>query len=532
MGNELNCCKENNDYLYTLEGITTKQKHYNFGFENKESFYEKINNPLAVYKAFDVGLVNTKSIRQTEQSDDSDIENNEEKQSNNMSNINLNCHQKVSEIFASLGDDSYHKSKPNSEKDLNIENLDIEKNDKIKSDELNDSTNGKFTYYKANHHFTLGYNTRNKENLFQNNTSKILSKTINHNTTLDASDPYFFIHLSFLDVCNNVKHEYGVDISMFLKEHLVNRLKLFKKISRRYCIKHASISEEKLNSLFPKDKLLYCKGRLYSNEYFIKLSKSNNNNNKNDNKEAVYWGETDLQGKKHGYGTLIYSNGQMFEGFWLNDEFDLFGRRIDLDGTVFEGFFSKGELNGKGTESNLIFTYKGNFLNGSKNGVGELKSDMEIYNGEFENNLKHGNGRLCYLSTGNQYEGSFENNKINGQGMYKWSFGDVYSGEFKNGMLHGFGLYKWINGDSYEGDYYNGLRWGKGILINSNGNKYEGDFLDNVPHGKGKITKIGKEPIEVEFVNGMQVRNPVKKEIKENKVGEKSPSKLKSEKNQ
>ena len=62
------------------------------------------------------------------------------------------------------------------------------------------------------------------------------------------------------------------------------------------------------------------------------------------------------------------------------------------DGTVFEGQFLNGELNGKGRISlpKLQILFEGNFVNGKKQGHGILKTERQLYEGDFKDDMKHG----------------------------------------------------------------------------------------------------------------------------------------------
>lgn len=580
MGNEINCLKENEPISQSKNNKTSRQA---LGKGAKEAFLEKMNNPLVIYRDKHEENLNTRNNNDDDSDYDNKIDTNHigdfdpinldfqsniddifKTLSNNSgdypeANTNLNFYPKKESIFENIeytspfktidnpqlknskkkiNDLSYNKSpithktnksknnssycnKDNDDDQISIENISFNNPHNIKLNSTMTKKNITFENLLSNK------NTRNKSFILDKNHNKYYSRTLNQ-TTGDNTHSNSFTHLSYYEVVDHIKELYKIDISEFRKEYLYNREKKLRKITKRYCIKHAPIPEETLSKHYDKNQMKYCKG-IY---VLDNLDKSKENDEKHfankclfDSRDYIYWGEQNLEGKKHGYGTLIYSCGIKYEGLWVNDKFNLYGRIIDLDGTISEGFFIDEKLNGKGYQSTLIGSYRGDFLNGIKHGLGELKTENEVYIGEFEDDQKHGNGRLEFILSGNYYEGNFVNNKIDGNGVYTWTFGDVYIGEFKSGILHGIGLYKWVNGDSYEGEYRNGLRWGKGTLVNSNGNKYVGEFQDNVPHGKGKIYKKNNSSIPVEFINGVQVKNNLSNTNNEKNVDENSKDK-------
>ena len=52
---------------------------------------------------------------------------------------------------------------------------------------------------------------------------------------------------------------------------------------------------------------------------------------------CIYSGSINYRQQKHGFGVLLNSNGEKFEGFWLNDKFSGWGKHIDAEGNILVG---------------------------------------------------------------------------------------------------------------------------------------------------------------------------------------------------
>ncbi len=122
------------------------------------------------------------------------------------------------------------------------------------------------------------------------------------------------------------------------------------------------------------------------------------------------------EGKKYGYATVAYKNGDIYEGDWLN-----------------------GERVGQG-----VLTY----ANGDR------------YDGSWENNERDGMG-IMYYTNGDSYEGNWKNDKRDGEGTMYYVNGDVFEGHWLSGRIFGKGTYFWKNGDWYEGSWRDGKEEGE-----------------------------------------------------------------------
>ena len=214
--------------------------------------------------------------------------------------------------------------------------------------------------------------------------------------------------------------------------------------------------------------------KFISNDFFIGILDKKNNLPK---KGGLYTSIGDhyigqfVNGKKEGYGNIIYNNGTKYEGYFKNDKHEGFGKLIQPDGEMFVGEWKEGKINGNGIRQHI---------NGDK------------YIGNYINNIRNGQGHYIFAN-GDSYEGNWENGAANGFGKFNFKNGNSYEGNFKQNVIYGKGIFNMNNGDIYIGYFKYGLINGKGTWINSKGEKYEGNFVDGKKNGYGKLVdKNGK----------------------------------------
>jgi len=152
-----------------------------------------------------------------------------------------------------------------------------------------------------------------------------------------------------------------------------------------------------------------------------------------------------LNGIRHGFGKVIWDDGNVYEGDFVNDK-----------------FWGKGKL---------------------------IHTDGHLYEGDFVNDSFHGKGKLTYANN-TFYEGEFLNSKFHGKGKLTLPDGNIYKGEFENGNFHGKGKLTYVDGNIYEGDFVNGIFQGKGKLTYVDGKVKKGKWSNNVFMRKKKLQNL------------------------------------------
>jgi len=224
--------------------------------------------------------------------------------------------------------------------------------------------------------------------------------------------------------------------------------------------------------------------------------------------------------RSNGYGVMIFKDGSIqdfekgnrlnasaiYEGNWINELFDGYGKLTYPSGSKYEGNWKTGKKNGKGklTKANGGI-FDGSFNMGLFTGrAKQIYENGDIYVGDFIDDKKQGNGSYTFKS-GEFYNGQWANNKYNGKGKYIFKNGDSYEGDFVNDIWQGNGTYTHFtetnhfdeNGDTiydiidtYTGQWANGKYNGKGSMSWGQIKNYTGDFVDGQKHGVGTESAI------------------------------------------
>ena len=164
--------------------------------------------------------------------------------------------------------------------------------------------------------------------------------------------------------------------------------------------------------------------------------------------------------------------------------------RVDKDGTLLTGklYYSDGMTAEVDMQKNSIVYSNGDIYEGGisdlkKNGTGKIiYASGDVYEGEFVNDKLTGTGKYSFAN-GDVYEGTLVDGKKDGTGTYTWVDGSSYTGSYTNDMKNGEGKYTWANGEFYEGSFVDNKMSGKGKYTWPSGRVYEGTFEN------GKIVK-------------------------------------------
>ena len=203
---------------------------------------------------------------------------------------------------------------------------------------------------------------------------------------------------------------------------------------------------------------------------------------------ALYYGEWDSKGNKHGRGIQLWPDGSKYSGYWINNKANKRGKLIHRDGDVYEGEWLDDKAEGYGIYSHIDGAkYEGFWKDDKQEGKGkEIWPDGNSYEGEYSGGNKQGKGKFIW-SDGSIYEGDFMNNNIEGKGIYKWADNRIYNGNWKNNQMDGYGEFTWPDGRSYKGGYKNDKKEGYGIFKWPNGQEYRGSWKNGKQHGEGEI---------------------------------------------
>ena len=162
--------------------------------------------------------------------------------------------------------------------------------------------------------------------------------------------------------------------------------------------------------------------------------------------DVKYYGSFNEKGDKHGLATVLWANGD-----------------------VYEGYFENNFRNGKGT---MVFASR----------VGE--PGIGRYDGDWKADIMHGKGCRKYPN-GDTYDGEFREGKRHGEGRFYYANGDMFWGSFEDNEMHGFGRYYYASGKRFEGDFVRGERCGRGKLQCKDGRMEIFQYVKNERVGKG-----------------------------------------------
>jgi hypothetical protein len=172
--------------------------------------------------------------------------------------------------------------------------------------------------------------------------------------------------------------------------------------------------------------------------------------------------------QRHGKGTLITEKGKTQSGYWKDDQF--VSDQIVINTTIHGDLFSNLKeninfmtpvqvaslLKDKGmTDKMMSDLPKGCAYGDCNNGNGLFIAENYIYFGMYQSGVRHGYGEMRWTGEhwGNAYVGYSESNSREGIGAYYWPNGNVYIGEWKGGKRHGIGSFFKKDGDTQAGKF-------------------------------------------------------------------------------
>lgn len=139
--------------------------------------------------------------------------------------------------------------------------------------------------------------------------------------------------------------------------------------------------------------------------------------------------------EKQTFVKIQYENGDLYEGFYLENKFHGKGRFISKS-MSYDGFWKHGFPHGKGREiwkSGAV--YKGSFYFGQKWGHGSyLWPNKNLYEGSWAGDLMHGKGSIKYPN-GDELNATFIKGMPRGICEFRFSNGNIFKGKFLNGKI-------------------------------------------------------------------------------------------------
>ena len=228
---------------------------------------------------------------------------------------------------------------------------------------------------------------------------------------------------------------------------------------------------------------------------------------------------------RNGFGVYYYRNGKVcYVGDWKNNHKHGVGISFNhKDRTMYVGGWEKDNPIGMGAkfDNNGELSFAGRWANGRREGVGMLYNpkDGGVFVSRWENDVLSERGTV-FDSMGNLvYNGSWKKGTRNGVGtQYDKQGLVVYSGEWKNGKYDGEGMLNLANGYKIVGEFVAGRVQGYAVVTTKKGKVlYEGQWLNNRYNGEGKLYNMKNGSwCQGTFVNG----DPVGVLLGYNKDGE------------
>lgn len=208
---------------------------------------------------------------------------------------------------------------------------------------------------------------------------------------------------------------------------------------------------------------------------------------------AVYSGEFS-QNQPHGFGTLIFANGNKYVGQWNKSRKEGEGKVLFTSGETYSGQFIANRFHGYG-----IYQFK----NGNR------------YEGYWKDGKQHGEGSLFKPDEATVVGIWTEGQLLQEEGAKEEPVPETTSTEVVYDDLQdcnledcqtGIGKYDYSDGSHYEGEFLHGVPHGQGICLYQNGDKYAGEWFKDHPNGRGKMEYHNGDVLEGVWQGGQFVR--------------------------
>jgi hypothetical protein len=189
--------------------------------------------------------------------------------------------------------------------------------------------------------------------------------------------------------------------STFRSDDIIERAKVARQGAREYAKKRRDANRKiSLGFLCEQTYGLYPKESIYISWGF-------------ENKYDEYYGHHDKEGRPHGPGHKIFSDGTTYLGTWKAGMMDSqeVAQWQRPDGSRYDGHFV------------------GNFKHGEGK---QVYPNGDVYQGEWANGYEHGHGKVIYTDE-STFEGRFRFGRRDGPGVFRDSTGHVERGNFKSG---------------------------------------------------------------------------------------------------
>lgn len=146
-----------------------------------------------------------------------------------------------------------------------------------------------------------------------------------------------------------------------------------------------------------------------------------------------------LNGKRHGYGTCIYTTRDRYDGEWKDNKRDGQGTMVFSNGESYVGYWKEDKMHGNGSFSRLNGDcLEAEWIDGIPSSpVTYHYANGERYEGQWANNLQNGRGVFHYASGGQyiRFEGSWDAGNKHGIGKLYFADGRIASETWDHGTL-------------------------------------------------------------------------------------------------